>query len=96
MALCPGGFFAATLANEKNRYDELVVIDPAGRVATRIKRNGYDIGFTTISPEGTKVAAIEYFDGGPVDVWVWEVTAPANSGSSRARTLVQPRRTDSI
>jgi Tol biopolymer transport system component len=73
VALCPGGFFAATLANERNRYDELVVVDPSGRAVARIDRSGYDLGFTAISPDGTRVAAIEYRDGGRVDVRVWEV-----------------------
>jgi WD40 repeat protein len=75
VALCPSGFFAATLANERNRYDELAVVDPSGRVAARIDRNGYDLGFTAISPDGRRVAAIEYRDGGQVDVRVWEVTS---------------------
>jgi WD40 repeat protein len=83
VALCPRGYFAATLANDKNRYDELVVLDPAGRVASRIERHGYDIGFTAVSPEGTKVAAIEYRDGGGVDVRVWD----ANDGGELWRFL---------
>ena len=73
VALCPGGFFAATLANEWNRYDELAVIEPSGRVSARIERSGYDLGFTAISPDGMRVAAIEYCDGGTVDVRAWEV-----------------------
>src|SRR6185312_6189193 len=73
VALCPRGLFAATLANDRNRYDELVVVNPAGRIASRIVRQGYDIGFTALSPDGTKVAAIEYRDGGTVDVRVWKV-----------------------
>jgi WD40 repeat protein len=74
VALCPGGFFAATLANEWNHYDELAVIDPSGRVSARIGRSDYDLGFTAISPDGTRVGAIEFKDGGTIDVRVWEVS----------------------
>lgn len=73
VALSPSGYFAATLANDRNRYDELVVVDPVGRVASRLERSGYDIGFAALSPDGSKAAAIEYRDGGQVDVRAWEV-----------------------
>ena len=83
------GVLAASVSLERNRYDELHVLDAGGQPGVRIRRAGYHVGVVALSPDRAKLAAIEWnFNSEHQQYFIslFEVSAGESSGRSRGPT----------